>query len=146
MSTAVAELARIIKTLQDERQKHVAAIAEIDSTFSSLGITPAPAKRRGRKPGSVNVKTAAAAAPAAAAPKSGKKKRTRTKAKDGLTGEQFIYKVLAEGQLLTADVNKKWVASGRNGRADILLGQMVAAGKLKRQKVKDERGSRYSVA
>lgn len=144
MSTAVAELARLIKTLQDDRQKHVAAIAEIDSTFASLGITPAPAKRRGRKPGSVNVKTAAA--PAAAAPKGGKKKRTRTKAKDGLTGEQFIYKVLAEGQLLTAEVNKKWEASGRNGRADILLGQLVASGKLKRQKVKDERGSRYSVA
>lgn len=145
MSTAVAELARLIKTLQEDRQKHVAAIAEIDSVFASLGITAQPAKRRGRKPGSVNVKTAAAAAPEKAA-KPGRKKRTRSKAKDGLTGEQFMYKILAEGQLSTAEVNKRWTASGRNGRADILLGQLVANGKLKRQKVKDERGSRYSVA
>lgn len=144
MSNAVQELSRLIKTLQGDRQKHVDAIAEIDAVFANLGINAAAPKRRGRKPGSV-IKTAESSAPTADK-KGGKKRRRRVKAKDGLTGEQFLYKVLADGALLTGELNDKWVASGRNGRADILLGQLVANGKLKRKKVEGERGSRYSVA
>ena len=143
MSNAAQELARLINTLQDDRQKHVAAIAEIDAVFANLGITAEPAKRRGRKPGP---KAKATPVAAASTSKGGKKRRRRVKAKDGLTGEQFLYKILADGPLLTGEINNKWVASGRNGRADIMLGLLVGNGKLKRKKVEGERGSRYTVA
>ncbi len=144
MSNVAQELSRLIANLQVDRQKHVDAIAEIDAVFGNLGISAAAPKRRGRKPGAT-AKAAVKAAPAAGK-KGGKKRRRKSKSGDGLTGEQFLYKVLADGALLTAEINDKWKASGRNGRADILLGQLVASGKLNRKKTEGERGSRYSVA
>ena len=143
-SATVAELERIIRRLQQERQEHQDAIGKIDATFQSLGITPQAAPRRGR-PGRPP-KSSTGAAPAAAAGKGGRKRgrrRRRGAAPDGMTAEQFLVDLVKDKQLSTSDINKRWVASGRNGRADIMLGKLVAGGKLKRDKVKGERGSLY---
>jgi hypothetical protein len=140
MSTSTAsELSRLVQTMQRERQQHADAIAAIDATFAGLGITPKVPAKRGRKPGAAWKGVAAAAAPK-------KRRGRRAKAKDGKTGEQFIIDYVSGGAKTTAEVNKGWSASGRNGRADILLGKLVSGGKLKRQKIKGERGSRYSAA
>ncbi|MEX2213902.1 MAG: hypothetical protein WD768_07230 [Phycisphaeraceae bacterium] len=140
----VTELARMIHRLQQERQQHVDAIAEIDGAFQSLGITP-QTSRRGRK--SKLLKQAAAAAPSAPpAGKTGGKKRRRRRGKFAQTGEQFIAGLLEGGKKLsTGDVNKQWISSGRKNRADITLGKMVKDGSLKRTKIKGERGSNYSL-
>mgnify|MGYP006908260795 CR=1 FL=1 len=128
--SATTELARLVQSLQKERQEHVDAITAIDDAFASLGISPKPAGKRGRP------------AAAKAAPKPGRKRRRR-EAKDGMTGEQFLLSLLAKAKLSTADVNAKWKASGRKNVANILLGQLVKKGKLKRA---DNRGGRGSVS
>lgn len=130
-STTAAELARLIQTLQQERRQHADAIAEIDAAFTSLGITPKPARRRGRPP---------------AATKTAPVKRRRRKAKDGMTGEQFLLTLLAKAKLSTADVNKKWKESGRKGSANNMLGILMKSGKVKRAEAKGVRGSVYSAA
>lgn len=149
-NTTAAQLAQLLQTLQQERQQHVAAIVEIDGVFTALGITAKPAVKRGRKPGSTNkaAKTETAApkpAPVAAPaePKAAGKKGRRPKAKDGLTGEQYLMKLLADEKLPTAEINRRWKASGRGGTADNLLGALVKNGKLKRTSI-DGRGSEYA--
>ena len=141
MPTSVAtELTRVIQTLQQERQDHVAAISEIDAVFAYLGITPTPAKKRGRKPSAAPV----SAAPAAV--KSKGNRRRRSNAEDGMTGEQFLLALLAKAKLSTAEVNAKWKESGRKGAANNLLGLLVKDGELKRAEAKGTRGSVYSAA
>ena len=46
--SAAQELASLIKKLQDQRQQHLDAIANIDATFEQFGISVVPAKRLGR--------------------------------------------------------------------------------------------------
>lgn len=130
-TSTAAELASLIQTLQQERRQHADAIAEIDATFASLGITPKPARRRGRPP---------------AATKAAPVRRRRRKAKDGMTGEQFLLALLAKAKLSTADVNKKWKESGRKGSANNMLGILMKSGKVKRAEAKGVRGSVYSAA
>lgn len=130
-----SELARLVSQLMAERKQHAEALAQIDATFASLGISPKA--RPGRKP------AALAALTAPAAPKKGKRRGRR--GKFAQTGEQFILSLLAGGKKLsTAELNKEWIASGRKGRADIALGKMVKEKKINRAKVKGERGSVYS--
>jgi DNA-binding transcriptional regulator YiaG len=71
----------------------------------------------------------------------------RMRGKYKQTGEQAILSLLKSGKSLnTKDVNQAWVREGRGGTADVLLGKLVKARKIKRTKVKGERGSRYSAA
>lgn len=136
-TSTTTELARLVQSLQKERQDHVDAIAAIDAAFASLGITPKPTRKRGRP---------AAAAPAPAESAKPARKHRRRKAKDGMTGEQFLLELLAKSKLSTADVNAKWKESGRKGTANNQLGFLVKGGKLKRADAKGGRGSVYSAA
>ncbi len=137
MATNASELARLIQRLQDERKQHADALAEIDATFASLGLSAKP--RRGRKPAAF----AALAKAGKPGPKPGKRRRRR--GKFAQTGEQFILSLLGGGKKQsTAEVNKHWIASGRKGRADIALGKLTKEGKIKRSKDKNVRGSLYS--
>ncbi len=138
-TNAASELSRLVSQLIVERKQHADALAQIDATFASLGISPKP--RRGRRPAAFAAAAASAAAPAAKGP--GKRRRRRGKFEQ--TGEQYILSLLDGGKKLsTAEVNKQWIASGRKGRADIALGKMVKENKIKRHKVKDVRGSMYT--
>jgi len=132
-STAT-ELSRLIQTLHEERRQHADAIAAIDTAFSSLGIAPKTAARRGRPSGK--------AAAVENAPVT--RRRRRRKSKDGMTGEEFLQSILGSGKLTTAAINAKWKESGRKGAANNLLGKLVKDGKVKRATVKGERGSVYS--
>lgn len=63
------------------------------------------------------------------------------------TGEQLILSLVQrKASLATRDINQAWSREGRGGTADVLLGKMVKARKLKRTKVKGERSGRYSAA
>jgi transcriptional regulator with XRE-family HTH domain len=71
----------------------------------------------------------------------------KRRASNGQTAEQFVLSLLGSGKATTSDeINAAWKEAGRGGKPDNTLSQMVKAGKLRRAKLKDERGSRYSAA
>ena len=97
-------------------------------------------KRIGR--GIYVVKAMAKAGRAAAKPKAGRKRGTFKQ-----TAEQFILGMLKAKPLSTRDVNAAWKKVGRAGSADVTLGKLVKAGKLKREKLpKGQKGSTYALA
>jgi transcriptional regulator with XRE-family HTH domain len=63
------------------------------------------------------------------------------------TAEQLITSLTKSRKATTsAQIGAAWKKSGRPGKADNTLSRMVKDGDLKRVKLKQERGSRYSVA
>jgi len=61
------------------------------------------------------------------------------------TAEQTILGLLnGKKSLATSQINQAWKKEGRSGTADVTLGLMVKAKKLKRTKVQGQRGSMYS--
>ncbi len=62
-----------------------------------------------------------------------------------LTAAEFVRSLVrSKKATTTAQINAAWNKAGRRGNADNTLSQMVKAMKLKRIKLKGERGSRYS--
>jgi DNA-binding transcriptional regulator YiaG len=79
----------------------------------------------------------------AAKPKSSKPEKRR---KFSQTGEEMILGLLKGRKTLgRRDINAAWTKEGRSGTADVTLGMMVEAKKLKRVKVEGLRGSGYRV-
>jgi DNA-binding transcriptional regulator YiaG len=71
----------------------------------------------------------------------------RRRSRGGPTAEQFVLSLLGNGKATTSnEINEAWRKAGRHGRADNTLSLMVKARKLKRARLRDERGSRYSAA
>ena len=96
--------------------------------------------------GIYTVKGAAAAAAKMATPRPAGAKAPKTRGTFAQTAEEFILG-LAKGDGMTSfEINKKWTSAGRGGKADTTLSRMVKAGKLKRAKLKEGKGSTYSAA
>jgi DNA-binding transcriptional regulator YiaG len=71
-------------------------------------------------------------------------KKTRRQGAYAQTAVEFIGSLVKGGKAMsTAAINAAWKKAGRPGRANNTLGVMVRAKKLKRVKVKGERGSKY---
>jgi DNA-binding transcriptional regulator YiaG len=63
------------------------------------------------------------------------------------TAEEFIASLVKSRKATTStQINAAWKRDGRGGNANNTLSRMVAARKLKRTKLKGERGSKYAVA
>jgi hypothetical protein len=125
------ELKSLIAKLQAERQEHVNAIEQIDQAFAGLGLEP-QGKKRGRPRGT-------AQKPAT------NKRRPRRKFKT--TGaESILVFVKAAGAKGVAggQIAQHWKAEGRGAGLYSLLGQLVKGKKLKRQKIKGQKGSLYA--
>jgi transcriptional regulator with XRE-family HTH domain len=61
------------------------------------------------------------------------------------TAQEMILSLVKSRKATTGTaINAAWAKAGRPGKCDYVLSNMVSAGKLKRSKLKDERGSRYS--
>jgi hypothetical protein len=80
----------------------------------------------------------------------GKKPAAKTKAprKRGVfakTGAEFVLGLVTTPKT-SSDINAVWNKAGRGGTADMTLSNLFKAGKLKREKLKDARGSTYSLA
>lgn len=72
--------------------------------------------------------------------------RPRKRGKFKHTGAQSILGLLKGRKALTTrEINFAWKKEGRGGTADVMLGLMVKAKKLKRTKLKGQRGSQYLV-
>ena len=46
----------------------------------------------------------------------------------------------------TAEINQQWKSEGRGANADTTLSQLTKQKKLKREKIKGKKGSRYKAA
>ena len=153
-TAAAAELLKLVKKLQDERETHVKAIEAIDLTFKQLGIetdapaaaAPAKKSRRGRPKGSGKKKVTAKKTKAPKAAKTTKKKTSkRTRKSFSVSGDESVLAfVKANAGCTTAQVNEHWTKEGRAGKADNALGKLVKEGKVTRKNIKGQRGSTYS--
>ncbi len=170
-SSNAAELVRLIKQLGFERQQHLESITEIDAVFKEFGISsgtaarkgkggrrkasevaePTAKKTRGRRKGSGKV----AKAPKAAknkAPKAPKEpkipgvRRSPWASKFSITGDALILGFIKDkGGATTEEIRKHWEGSGRRGKAENNLTQLVKTGQLKRTKLEGKPGSTYTI-
>ena len=76
-TTSTSDLSRIIADLQRQRDRHTAAIAEIDAAFATFGVKPGKKRGPGRPKGTGTKKP-------------GRKKRGRF----GKTADQFVLDLL----------------------------------------------------
>jgi DNA-binding transcriptional regulator YiaG len=62
------------------------------------------------------------------------------------TAEEFILSLVRSRKgISTPEINAAWSKAGRPARADYVLSKMLAAGKLKRKRIKGERSGTYSM-
>ena len=136
---AAKQLAKTISSLQSERRTHMSAVEQIDAIFRQFGIQPEQKRGPGRPPASalgVGIKPAAT--------RGGKGSR-QSFPKSGLQSIiDFVASKGAKGAT-TSEINQHWITEGRRGSAYVTIGQLTKKKKLKRQNLKGERGSRYTV-
>ncbi len=142
--TAINDLQVLIRKLQDQRQTHLGAIADIDEAFKSLGIQPP--KQRGRRRGA---KKTTGATKGAARKTVGKKKVAKKgPRKFKTTAGELVMAVIKKAGTTGAtgaQIAKAWRTAGRPRDAYNALGELVKAKTIKRQQVKGQRGSLYVV-
>ena len=128
--TTAQQLHALVARLQREREVHLKALAEIDAIFAGAGVP---------------TETAGGVRPAAVAKVikiGGKVKRRRF----AVSGTNSILEQVRRGGkegATSGDIAKQWKKEGRAGSAFNILGQLVREGRLRRQKMRDDRGSRY---
>ncbi len=133
-------LAATIDRLQARRREHMDAIAKIDAVFEKYGIRLPERRRPGRPPGKAGRKPGR---PAAA----GRKGRRRKRGTFAKPAHQSVMDfVKGKGGATTAEINKHWKSEGRGATADTTLSQLTKQRKLKRVKLKGQKGSRYTAA
>ncbi len=111
----------------------------------------APAKKGGRKAGKKAAAPKAAKAPkapkAAKAPKKAKSRKGVKSGKFEITGDELIIRFLqSTGGASTEEIRKHWETSGRRGKAENNLTNLVKSGKIKRTKMTGKPGSTYQVS
>jgi len=119
-----------------ERQRHLDAAAEIEKVFSNLGFSLNGAVKVS-VPRSTSRKKSVSAAPAV---------HRRKRKNYSQTGGEFILGLIKAKPLVSAQITAAWRKAGRGGKPENTLGKLVADKKIKRQPVKDGRGSLYSPA
>ncbi len=132
-TTTARELQAVITRLQQQRQSHLDALAEIDSVFAQFGIKPRKRTLKAKK------KVAKRVA------KRRKRKARRTRKMSGPQSILNFVKRAGKNGVTGAKIVRHWNAEGRAGKAYTAIGKLFKAKKLKRRAVKGERGSRYSV-
>jgi hypothetical protein len=132
---AVTSLLRTLKQIERERKKRTADLEDsakvIIKHLTDLGHISINSGTASRKKG-IAVKRA------------GKRKQVRRKF--AVSGEQSILDfVKSKSNPIGKEIQKHWASEGRAGAAANLISKLVKAKKLKRTRLKGERGSRYSL-
>jgi hypothetical protein len=161
------ELTDLVKKLRTIRRQHEQALAEIETTFASLGIghllegssrkrgaksaaaskakptgRSKPTRGAGKTVGRTKGKKIAARASSKVAAKSAPKGR----GKYTQTGDEFILAFLAKrGNATTTEIRQHWQKQGRKGKAENNLTGLVKTGKVLRNPTPGEAGSTYSI-
>jgi hypothetical protein len=144
------DLTQHIQGLLDRRQEHAAAIEAIDETLAKIaGVLSV--NGRGRRPGRPRLGRPPMGLRLGGKGLGGKGlggfKRKRTRRKFAVSGEQSILNfVKSESNPIGREVEMHWAKEGRAGTAANLLSKLVKEKRLKRSPLKDQRGSRYSIA
>ena len=142
------DLAEKIRQLEEDRQRHARAIAEIDGILARIqqaltvvhdrvpaGGAPSPAPSTRLPP-----------PPEAASPASGDRPRRRYQ-KLPQTGEESVLAFVRDhGKPTTAEINDHWKSEGRPGVANPTVARLLKRGLLQRENDPSIRGSRYRVA
>jgi hypothetical protein len=137
----IARLNALVEQLRKERQAHANAIVEIDTGLADLGMGDGTATRTGRRRGRPR-RSARPKKKTGRTRAKGKRKRKRH-AVSGLESVVRFVKRQGKKGATGAQITKHWKAERRAGNPYNTLGQLVREKKLKRQKLKNERGSRY---
>jgi hypothetical protein len=144
-----AGLPSYIEDLLAQRAAHVDAIAVIDGkvsgVFHALGIgaVESPAVKAPPTPKAAPTKAAPVAK--AAAPAAPRKRGAASKF--GVSANEFVLAyVNSHKGATTQEINAAWKAAGRSGTADNPMSILTRAKKLKRSKVANGRGSKYTLA
>jgi len=162
------ELMDLIKQLTAIRKEHVRALEEIETTFRMFGLdyllTNSGTKRNGKKGPGKLLKAVAAGKKAGSKNKSaassiikavkGAKKGAVSKApiarKRGtfeMTGDELILRFVRDkGGATTEQIRKHWEASGRGGKSDNNITNLVKSGRLLRTKAPTGIGSIYTAS
>ena len=128
------QLAERIQQLVNERQKHADAIALIDETLSGVA-----ASLTGAAP--ISSRAASAANPAAPATK---RKRGGRLRKFATSAEESVLAFIRQNRNpTTQEIKKHYYSEGRGGTADNVLSKLFREKKVRREPLKDQRGSRY---
>jgi hypothetical protein len=133
-------LAERIQKLIAEREQHADALNRIEQTLEQIGaaLGVAPKGRRGRKPGFSPVTVSSPIA---------KLSRKRRRKHFSMTADETVLAFIkSKKNPTTKDVNKYWKSEGRGHTADNTLTKLVKEKKLKREPLKEGRGSTYSIA
>lgn len=136
-SNSLTTLPARIQHLLEERQRHADAIAAIDHALAGVGAALGTATGIGgkRKPGRPP------AAVAATAPSRKKRRRRRSFA---TTAEESVLGFIKSHKNPTGrEIETHWAQEGRGGPAANTLSKLVKDKKVKREPLKDQRGSRY---
>lgn len=136
-SNPLTALPTRIQQLIEERQRHADAITAIDHALAGVGAALGTATGFGgkRKPG----RPPAGASAVAPSPK--KRRRRRSFA---TTAEESILGFIKNHKNPTGrEIEAHWAQEGRGGPAANTLSKLVKEKKLKREPLKDQRGSRY---
>ena len=130
-------LAEQIRRLEKSRQKHAAALAEIDQLLHQIGEA-----LRSSSSASQTIPEAKAMELTLARPVShGPGRRYR---KLALTGEKAIVAfVQRRGRASTSEINEHWRAEGRGGVANNAIVRLMKRGALVREPIPGNRGSWY---
>lgn len=142
-NTTISELGTLVEKLQEERQGHLNAIAEIDAAFDKLGIVPTETKRSGKAPAKKVVKKSAKKS-SAKSPLKPKKATGKRYPKSGSESILDVVRKAGKAGISGGNINKYWKSEGRAGSAYNIIGQLVKAKKLKRHDIKGQRGSQYT--
>jgi hypothetical protein len=130
-------LAEQIRRLEKSRQKHAAALAEIDQLLHQIGeaLRSSAASPQSNHEG--KALELALARPSIHAP-------SRRYRKLALTGEKAIVAfVQRRGRASTAEINEHWRAEGRGGVANNAIVRLMKRGALVREPIPGNRGSWY---
>ena len=135
-------LADKIRTLQEDRVKHLKAIEEIDRVLERVNnVLGAVEAAGGGGP-------ATRGSPAAATV--GKSDATRSRHKRGrfakVAEESVIDFIRDTGTPSTAEINAHWRREGRKGTANVTLFKLLREGRIRRIADDSVRGSRYAAA
>jgi hypothetical protein len=136
---AVKSLLRTLKQIEKERKARTADLEEsakvVLKHLADLGHV------------GINTKAAAKKAKRTATIGINRRERKRVRRKFAVSGEQVILNfVKGKSNPVGKEIEKHWSSEGRAGTAANLLSKLVKEKRLKRTPLKDERGSRYSLA
>jgi hypothetical protein len=136
---AIRSLLRTLKQIERERKARTADLEDsakvILKHLADLGHV------------GINTKAADMRAKRGAAIGKNRRKGKRVRRKFAVSGEQMILNfVKGKSNPIGRDIEKHWTSEGRAGTAANLMSKLVKEKRLKRTRLKDERGSRYLLA